>query len=358
MARSGRTVRLAELGEFLGRPIEGAPDTPLDGVAALEQAGPRDLSFVRSLHWSAALSASGAGAVLIPDGLDPGGRPAIRSPNPSLDFARAAQHLLPRQRPPAGLRPGAMAAPSAELADGVSVGSGVTVGEASRIGSGTVLHAGVHIYPDVQVGQDCELHAGAVVREGTELGDRVIVHAGAVLGGEGFGFVSDEKNARVRTPQLGRLLIESDVEIGANTTIDRGSLGLTRVRRGAKIDNLVQIGHNCDIGEDSIIVAQSGLSGGTRVGRGVVFMAQAGAAGHLTVGDGAFVGARAGLHKDVASGARVFGAPALEERAWHRAMAALARLPDLMRRFRAVERQLGLRPTHQDPSASDSEKDQ
>ncbi|MCH2184393.1 UDP-3-O-(3-hydroxymyristoyl)glucosamine N-acyltransferase [Myxococcota bacterium] len=357
MARSGRTVRLAELGDFLGRPIEGAPETPLDGVAALDQAGPRDLSFVRSLHWAAELKQTKAGAVLIPDGLDPSGIPAIRSPHPSLDFARAAQHLVPADRPAAGLHPAATVASSAELASGVSIGSGATVGEASRIGSGTVLHAGVHVYPDVQVGQDCELHSGVVLREGTELGDRVIVHAGAVLGGQGFGFVSDEKNARIRTPQLGRLIIESDVEIGANTTIDRGSLGLTRVRRGAKIDNLVQIGHNCDIGEDAIIVAQSGLSGGTRIGNSVVFMAQAGSAGHLTVGEGAFVGARAGLHKDVASGARVYGAPALEERAWHRAMTALTRLPDLMRRFRAVERRLGLRPEGGDASDSDSEND-
>ena len=355
MARSGRTVRLADLGEFLGRPIEGPPDTPIDGVAALDQAGPGDLAFVRSLQWAADLNRTRAGAVLLPEGLERRGIPAIRSPHPSLDFARAARHLVPAKRPAAGLNPAAVVDPSAEIAPGASIGPSVTVGAQSRIGSGTSLHPGVQIYPDVRVGQDCEIHSGAVLREGTELGDRVIVHAGAVLGGEGFGFVSDEQNARVRTPQLGGLVIEDDVEIGANTTIDRGSLGLTRVRRGAKIDNLVQIGHNCDIGEDAIIVAQSGLSGGTQVGHAAVFMAQAGSAGHLTVGDGAFVGARAGLHKDVSSGARVFGSPALEERAWHRAMAALTRLPDLMRRFRAVERQLGLRPADRDSSEPDSE---
>ena len=355
MERLGRVVRLADLGEFLGRPIEGPPDTMIQGVAALDQAGPRDLAFVRSDRFEKELLETRAGAVLVSDGMDAGSRPLIRSPNPSLDFARAAEYLRPTRPPAEGLHATAVVDPSAEIDSGASVGAFAWVGADSRIGSGTVIHAGVRIYSDVRIGADCKIHGGAVLREGTVLGDRVVVHAGAVLGGEGFGFVSDEANARVRMPQVGNLVIEDDVEIGANTTVDRGSLGQTRLRRGVKVDNLVQIGHNCDIGEDAIIVAQSGLSGGTRVGRGAIFMAQAGSAGHLTVGEGAFVGARAGVRKDVSEGARVYGSPALEEKTWHRAMAALVRLPDVMRRLRTVERSLGLRKRPEQLADDESE---
>jgi UDP-3-O-[3-hydroxymyristoyl] glucosamine N-acyltransferase len=203
------------------------------------------------------------------------------------------------------------------------------------------------------------IHARAVLREGTWLGDRVLVEPGAVIGAEGFGFVTDESGARVRTPQRGRVVVEDDVEIGANTTIDRGALGETRIRRGAKIDNLVQIAHNCDVGEDAIVVAQSGLSGSTRVGAGAVIMAQAGTTGHLEVGAGAFVGARAGIHKDVAPGATVFGSPQQDRGAWHRTMAALVRLPEIVRRLRAVERAVGLRSSSaRAPGRDDGDDDE
>jgi UDP-3-O-[3-hydroxymyristoyl] glucosamine N-acyltransferase len=206
-----------------------------------------------------------------------------------------------------------------------------------------VLHSNATLYPDVEVGADCVIHAGVVLREGTRVGDRVVLEPGVVVGGDGFGYAPDGRGGLVKVPHVGRVVIEDDVEIGANSTVDRATLAETRIRRGARIDNLVQIAHNCDIGENAVVVAQSGLSGSTVVGRGAIVMAQAGSAGHLKIGDGAFVGARAGLHKDVADGGRVWGAPQMEERTWHRAMAALSRLPDVLRRLRAVERALGLR---------------
>jgi UDP-3-O-[3-hydroxymyristoyl] glucosamine N-acyltransferase len=191
---------------------------------------------------------------------------------------------------------------------------------------------------NVELGSDCWIHSGAVLREGTRVGDRVVLQPGVVLGSDGFGYVPDEAGRPVAMAQRGCVVIEDDVEIGANTTVDRATLDETRIRRGAKIDNLVQIAHNCDVGEDVLIVAQSGLSGGTIVGRGAIVMAQAGTTGHLRIGERAFVGARAGLHHDVPDGARVFGSPATEERAWHRSVSALKRLPDLLRRVRRLER--------------------
>jgi len=209
----------------------------------------------------------------------------------------------------------------------------------------------------VTVGEDCWIHSGCVLREDTRLGDRVVLQPGVILGGDGFGYAADEAGHPVAIAHRGCVVIEDDVEIGANSTVDRATLDETRIRRGAKIDNLVQIAHNCDIGEDALIVAQSGLSGGTVVGRGAMIMAQAGSAGHLRIGERAFVGARAGLHHDVADGARVFGAPAVEEHGWHRTVAALKRLPELLRRVRRLERALTERAGERPASEGDSDPD-
>jgi UDP-3-O-[3-hydroxymyristoyl] glucosamine N-acyltransferase len=336
-------VRLADLAAVLGRVHAGDGEVRITGVAAIDRAGPGDLAFVRSPAFAGALAASRAGAVILPEGVDPGGRPAIRSPNPALDFARAARHLAPSTPTATGIDPAAHVDRAAKVDATAVVEPAAVIRAGAIVGPRTIVHAGAVVSADVQVGADCVIHARAVLREGTCLGNRVVVQPGAVIGAEGFGFVTDEAGARVRMPHLGRVVVEDDVEIGANTTIDRGALGETRIRRGAKIDNLVQIAHNCDVGEDAIIVAQSGLSGSTRVGAGAVVMAQAGTTGHVEIGAGAFVGARAGVHKDVAAGAAVFGSPQQERGAWHRSMAALVRLPELVRRLRAVERALGLR---------------
>jgi UDP-3-O-[3-hydroxymyristoyl] glucosamine N-acyltransferase len=317
---------------------------PLAGVASLESAGPADLAFVRSPRFADALARSRAGAAIVPAGIDPGARPVIRSPNPGLDFARAAGELAPPGRPEPGVHASAVVAADAHVDPTASVGALAVVGARTRIGPRSVVHAHVTLYADVQVGADCILHAGSVVREGSLLGDRVILQPGAVVGGDGFGYVLNEEGVFEKVPQLGRVVIGDDSEVGAGTTIDRATLGETRIGRAVKIDNLVMIGHNCEVGEGTSIVAQSGLAGSTVVGRRAFLMAQAASSGHLRIGDGAFVGARGGVVRDVAPGARVYGYPAVEERAWHRTVAALARLPDVLRRLRAVERRLGLRP--------------
>ena len=355
MTDSDRTrksgISLAELAGELGRSWSGDGEIALRDVAPLESAEAGDLAFVRSEKWASSLAESRASAVILPEGLDPGSHNAIHSPNPALDFARAVLRLKPASRPASGIHPQARVDPSAEVDPSASVGPGVTIGARARVGARTILHPDVTLYPDVAVGEDCEVHARVVIREGSLLGDRVLLQPGAVIGGDGFGYVPDETGALHRVPHVGRVVLEDDVEIGANATVDRGTLRETRVRRRAKIDNLVQIAHNCDIGEDVVVAAQSGFSGSTEVGRGAIVMAQVGVAGHLRIGSRAFVGARAGLHKDVAEGSRVWGTPQMEERRWHKAMAALGRLPDLLRRMRAVEAKLG----HRDASATSSE---
>jgi UDP-3-O-[3-hydroxymyristoyl] glucosamine N-acyltransferase len=344
VSEAGRPLRLAELAASVGRQFGGDGDTPITGVAALDAAGPGDLAFVRSTQYAPQAAATRAGALILPEGVDPGVRPFIRSPDPALDFARLAPRIVGVAPPVAGIAAGACVAAGVQIDESASIAASAVVGARTVLGPRTQILAGAVLYPDVRIGADCVIHGGVIVRENSRIGDRVVLQPGVVIGSDGFGFVIDEQGARVRMPHLGHVVIEDDVEIGANSTVDRGTLGETRIRRGAKIDNLVQIAHNCDIGEDVVIIAQSGLAGSTRVGARAILMARAGTTGHLEIGAGAFVGARAGLHKDVAPGARVYGSPQQEERVWHRVTAALTHLPDMLRRLRAVERSVGLRP--------------
>ncbi len=344
-------LRLGDLAAELGREVEGDGDFLVRGVAGLGDATATELSFARD-GLSDEVAATAAGALIAAPGMDVGGRPVIRSANPKLDFARVLTRLMADASPAAGICSGAMVSPGADVDSSASIGPGVVVAEGCRVGARTVMHANVTLYAGVSVGADCVLHSGVVLREGTTLGDRVLLQPGAVIGGDGFGYVHAEDGALEKVPQVGCVAIEDDVEIGANAAIDRAALGETRIRRGAKIDNLVQIGHNCDVGEGAVVIAQSGLSGSTVVGRGAMIMAQAGSAGHLRIGERAFVGARAGLHKDVADGGRVWGAPQMEEHRWHKVVAALSRLPDALRRLRVVERKLGLRGPRDDAEGS------
>lgn len=348
MARTATPLRLAEIAAKLGCEVVSGGDTLVTGVAALADAGPGDLSFVRSRQYAAALGDSAAGAVIAPDGLETGSRPTIRSLDPSLDFARAVSLIVESPRPLPGIHPSAVVDPDAVVDPSAALGPGVVVGAGAQVGPRSVLHANVCLYSGAVVGADCELHSGVILREDSELGERVRLQPGVLIGGDGFGFLPTGEGQTVRVPQVGRVVIEDDVEIGAGTTVDRATLGETRIRRGAKIDNLVMIGHNCDIGENAIIVAQSGLGGNTRVGTRAILMARVGSAGQLEIGDGAFVGARSGLHHDVAPHSRVYGSPAVEERVWHRQLAALKHLPQALRRLRVLERQLGLRGEGED----------
>ncbi len=346
---TGRELRLQDLAETLDRGWIGDGEFLIRGVASLETAGPNDLVHVRDASHLESLSESRAGAVILPEGLDRSSKHAIYSPNPLLDFARAVASLCPTAVPAPGIDPGAFVAPSAGVSPSAWIGPGASIGARSRVGARSIVHPNATLYPDVTIGEDCTVHSGAVIREGSVLGDRVILQPGAVIGGDGFGYVPDATGALHKVPQIGCVVIGNDVEIGANTTIDRASLTQTAIADRVKLDNLIQVAHGCEIDPDVVVAAQSGISGSTRIGRGTIVMAQVGVAGHLEIGSRAFLGARAGLHKSVSDNARVYGIPQMEERRWHRSMAALKRLPELFKRLRAIERKLGLRG---DPNSS------
>jgi UDP-3-O-[3-hydroxymyristoyl] glucosamine N-acyltransferase len=336
------SATLGELAARLGRPLEGDASRRVRGAAGLDEAGPEELSFARGEANAEALRRSKAGALVAPPGLDCGGRPVIRSPFASLDFARATALLHPAPRPPAGVHPTAFVAPDASVDPTAAIGPLACVGARARVGARSVLHAGAMVLDDVRVGADCVLHARSVVREGCELGDRVVLQPGAVIGGDGFGYEFNERGEHEKVPQIGVVVLEDDVEVGANSTIDRARLGATRIGRGVKIDNLVQVAHNVQIGAHSALVAQSGIAGSTKLGERVFFMAQSGASGQLTIGDGVFVGARGGVIEDLPAHTRWWGFPQQPERAWHRVSSALAKLPDLLRRVRRLEKKLGV----------------
>ncbi len=336
-------LTLAELAALLGgREIEGDASTRVSGVAALAEGAPGELGFVRAERFARELAGSRIGALIAPPGIDLRGKPGLRSSAPSLDFARAAALLAPRAKPAPGVHARAFVDASAGVEASASVGALAVVGARTQIGARSFVHANASLGDDVRVGEDCEIHSGAIVGERCVLGNRVILQPGCVIGGDGFGYEFDERGAFEKVPQLGNVVLEDDVEVGANTTIDRARLGATRIGRGTKIDNLVQIAHNVQIGAHSALIAQSGIAGSTRLGARVFFMAQSGASEQLEIGDGSFVGARGGVIEDLPSGSRVYGFPAQAERAWHRVSAWLVRLPELARRVRALEKKTGV----------------
>lgn len=357
MPRTLRPIRLAELATLLGCPVEGDESFEISGFASLGQAKSDELVFLRDAAHAPALRASQARALVVAPGIDVEGRAALRSPHPAHDFSRLIREFAPSARPPEGIAVGAYVDATAVVDSTASIEPGAVVGPGCRVGARSVIAANATLVAKVELGSDCWVHAGAVLREDTRVGDRVVLQPGVVLGADGFGYVLDESGRPVAMAQRGCVVIEDDVEIGANTTVDRATLDETRIRRGAKIDNLVQIAHNCDVGEDALIVAQTGLSGGTVVGRGAIVMAQAGTTGHLRIGERAFIGARAGLHRDVPDGARVFGSPATEEHAWHRSVSALKRLPELLRRVRRLERSRDADAGEGSTSGGDSDAD-
>jgi len=332
-------TRLAELAAQLGLTLEGDAELRVGGVASLEDAGEDDLVFVRSEQFVPALLASRARAVVAPVGIDVGGRSALRSPDAGRDFYRAVRVLVPTPAPKPGVHPSAVVDPSADVHPTASIGPTCVVGPRVQVGARSVLYPGAVLYDGVRVGDDCELGARCVVAAASVLGDRVFLQPGVVVGGQGFGLTGDEEGGLVRAHDVGRVRIGDDVEIGANSTIDRGTLSDTVIGAGTKIDNHVQIAHNCVLGEHCIVVAQTGIGGSTHLGDRVVLMAQSGIAGHLVLGEGAFVGAQAGVHKDIAAGERVFGTPQRPNKDWAREMAALTHLPELLRRVRALERE-------------------
>ncbi len=341
-------MRLDELAARLECRLQGDGRIDVGRVAALAQAGPGELSFVASRKHLAQAAATRASALIVAPGvLLPQAR--LESANPYLTFARAVALLQPAVQPAPGVHPAAHVDASATLGEGVHVGAGAVVGARVRIGPRSVLHPHVVLYDDVELGADCLLHSGAQVREGCRLGRGVILQNGAIVGSDGFGFAKDDQGRYHKIPQVGIVVIEDDVEIGALTAIDRAALHETRIGRGSKLDNLIQIGHSVTVGCDTVMAAQVGIAGSTQVGERVTLAGQVGVNGHIRIGDGASVTGQTGVTGDVAPGAVVSGLPAIPNAEWRRAALLFAKLPELQRRVRGLEAELLRLAAHDSP---------
>jgi UDP-3-O-[3-hydroxymyristoyl] glucosamine N-acyltransferase len=324
----------------------GDEDPLITGVAALEDARAGDISFLTDGRYRQYLATTGATAIILGRDMDlpddcRTGLSLLRVDNPYLAMGATLGILNPESKPAPGVHPTAVLAEGVDLGDAVHVGPRAVIGEGACIGSGSIVSAGCVVAAGVQMGSECFLFPNVTLYESVVLGDRVIVHAGTVIGSDGFGYAQDG-GQHVKIPQTGGVIIEDDVEIGANSCVDRATLGVTRIAQGAKIDNMVQIGHNCQIGAHTIICGQVGLSGTTKVGAGVMMGGQSGAAGHLTIGDGAMVAGGTGVINSIAPGSTVAGYPHQEISSWRRVTAALRKLPDLMRRVGRLESAAGI----------------
>jgi len=330
-------VTVKELAERLGLPFEGDGTVIITGVAALESANPGDLVFCVKPKNRELLERTAASAVILPPGERYDACPVLRSADPQLAFVRATEVFFQPYRPAPGLHPTAVVAPSARLGRGVSVGAFAVIGEDADVGDGSVIFPLVTVYPRVKIGSGTVIHSNAAIREDVRIGSRVIIHNGVVIGADGFGYLKAEDGRRLKIPQKGTVLIEDDVEIGANTTIDRAALGATVIRKGTKIDNLVMIAHNVEVGENAVLVAQTGIAGSAKVGRNTVLSGQVGISDHVNVGDDVVVAAKTGVTGHIPSGSFVSGSPHLDIRVWRKFWAAAPQLYELLKEFKRLK---------------------
>jgi len=334
MQRRANPVPLKDVADLVGGLVIGDADTPLSGISIIESAVPGDLVFLEDTRSVPAALVSKASAVIACEGVaaevkKDWKKAILVAAHPKLAFARAARILCPATATAPGIHPDAVVHESAIVNKNAAVEARAVIGERAEIGPNTVVGAGCVIGAAVRIGHDCHLYPNVTIYAGVEIGHRVVIHAGAVLGSDGFGYVRDEQTGQYeKFPQVGRLVIEDDVEIGANTTIDRGALDLTRVGRGTKIDNLVHVGHNCQIGENVVIAAQCGFSGSIVIEDNAVLGGQAGIGEHAHIGEGVLLGGQAGVLPNKAlhgKGIAFWGTPARPLREYLKQLAALER---------------------------------
>jgi UDP-3-O-[3-hydroxymyristoyl] glucosamine N-acyltransferase len=333
-------MKLGKIAEKLGCELEGDAQIEINGVAGIEDAKQGELTFLANRKYRPALETTGASAILVARDGTPVRIAALRSGNPYLDFARAIEFFHPAASFPAGIHATAVVAASARIGAGAHIGPYCFVDGQVEIGHNAVLHSFVSIYRGARIGDDFFAHSHACVREGCRIGNRVLLQNGVVVGSDGFGFARDDAGRWYKMRQAGITVIEDDVEIQAGSAIDRATIGETRIARGTKIDNLVQVGHACKVGEDTLLCGQVGLAGTTRVGKRCILAGQVGAAGHLTIGDGATLTAQSGVPNDVPPGAIYSGYPAIDNLAWRKSVAIFNRLPELQREVRELREEV------------------
>jgi UDP-3-O-[3-hydroxymyristoyl] glucosamine N-acyltransferase len=332
-------AKLQQLADLVGGEIRGNAELEIHRVSPIDKAQTGDITFVANPKYLAKLKDCQASAVILAPGIDVPAQNLIVCANPYLAFAKILTFLQASVHSVKGIMSGAAVAESAVVDPAATIYPGCVVGERVKIGAGTTLYPGVAVYADVTIGNDCVLHANTVVREGCRLHDRVILQPAAVVGSDGFGFAPDGL-AYFKIPQVGIVVLEDDVEIGANSCVDRAAMGETRIRRGTKLDNLVQIAHNVDVGEDCILVSQSGIAGSSKIGNHCTFGGQAAVAGHITIGENVMIGGRGGATGNVAPNQILSGLPLMPHKQWLRATMAVPKLPEMRKEMQQMQKRL------------------
>jgi UDP-3-O-[3-hydroxymyristoyl] glucosamine N-acyltransferase len=336
-------LKLREIADRLQCRLEGDGDVDIVRVAAIHKAGPGDLTFVSNSRYLPQLATTRASAVIL--GRTQGAQPRVpcavlHTDDPYTAFAHAVALFAPAAPRPQGVDPRSAVAGDATIAAGAYIGPFVSVGAGASIGARTIVHSNVAIGPGARIGADCVIHSQASIRERVILGDRVTLHDGVVVGSDGYGFARQKDGTHLKIPQHGDVVIEDDVEIGANSTIDRPAIGETRIRAGTKLDNLVHVAHGVTIGRRVLLAAQVGIAGSTTIGDDVMMAGQSGVAGHITVGDKAIVGAKSAVLQPVKAGAFVTGSPAIRHAEWRKASVVFRRLPSMKKRLEELEQRI------------------
>ena len=331
---------LGELAEAVQGRLDGPKDMLITGISSLNSAGSSEITFALNPRLADAVASSGAGALILPEGWpfeEP--RPKIFVKDPYLAYARVAGLFAEKAFEAKGIHPSAVIGQGCKISKQVTIGPGAVIGDRAEIGREVTVHPGAVIGSNVVIGEGSTIFPNVVIYDNCRVGNRVRIHAGAVIGADGFGYAQGEEG-HVKIPQAGIVVIEDDVEIGANTTIDRATFGETRIGQGSKIDNLVMIAHNVQVGPGSIIVSQVGISGSTKVGARVMLAGQVGIVGHIDIGDGVRIGAKSGVPSSVPAGETVSGIPAMPHRKWLRMTAAMKKLPEMVKDIKAIKRRL------------------
>jgi len=333
-------IKVRELAELLDGELIGDGEVEITGVAGIKEAGPGDVTFLADRKYESWLKTTQASAVIMNGEGAELDKPVIRNPNPYLAFLKAVRLFHgDKTRVEPGVHPTCVLGDGVSLGKDVHLGPHVVVGRGARIGNGTVVMAGCYVGPDVVIGSGVYVHPNVTIREDTVIGDRVIIHSGTVIGSDGFGYAKEGRRYH-KIPHVGRVVVEEDVEIGANVAIDRATTGVTHIKRGVKIDNLVHIAHNVVVDEDTIILAQVGIAGSTEIGKNVILAGQAGLVAHIRIGDNARVGSQAGVTKSVPPDTSVSGYPAAPHSHAKRIHACLHKLPDIIKKVKEIERRL------------------